>query len=104
MPVPGDMPMIRSDATMIAETVIELMANQHWIPGSIPREIADWISQQNRQYAVKYSSSIPLNGGEWFTQNWTLAPTGALSLELCDVNGAPFWRGTFEPVASANGR
>jgi len=92
--------MYEVDPELIAAAVIEKLRSEHWVAGSFPAAVGQWIRDSTGGYARQMSNMIYMDGVNAITERWIVAPTGALSLELLDLNGAPFWRGTFEPVSS----
>ena len=86
-----------SEAEKIAELVIEKLSASV-IPSSFPAYVVDMIRAATENGAYHWLYSIPLIGPACITCGWTFSPDGSVNLELRDLNGQTFWRGTFRPA------
>ena len=63
------------------------------IPAALPRDIGTLLRSELGHGSVIQMHTVNV-GQLWIVAQYLLSPDGNIGIELRDVNGAPFWRGT----------
>ena len=84
-------------AESFAAAVVEKLSASV-IPSSFPARVGDRLREVAKNSAYFYRGVIPLSGPNGIIMDWRINPDGTINLELQEMNGCPFWRGTFRPA------
>jgi len=71
------------------------------IPSSFPAYVGAMIREACKFGQVHGNYVIPLRGPLAIRAMYYFSPDGTFQIELSDINGSPFWRGTFRPEEEA---
>jgi hypothetical protein len=78
---------------IIASRVVEKLQT-NVIPASLPKHIGDFL-RESLEYGSVYQAFVVNLPKSWITVHLRFNPDGSINMDLCDINNARFWTGTF---------
>jgi len=86
-------------AEAVAAKIGDRLGNGHVIGATWPPEIGERVRKARQGGSWVQHETLWLDGGYALTAQWHFHGSGAITLQMFDVNNSRFWEGTFYPVA-----